>query len=160
MTVKLLTEHHLEFLSLKRGCTSSSESTLVKLPHCWKSHVAVQVASILKFMTRANASWRLTRVTVLCIRASRFIRCLVLIQSRMAGNHRNMTEKLVTGTQSINTNKQISRLIDIFTNLIDNFSNLIDIFSNLIDIFYSLLHTFTNLIDIFSNLIKLISSAI
>ena len=29
MTVKLLTEHHLEFLSLKRGCTGSSESTHV-----------------------------------------------------------------------------------------------------------------------------------
>ena len=40
MTVKLLTEHHLEFLNLKGGCTVSSESTLVKMPHCWKSHVA------------------------------------------------------------------------------------------------------------------------
>ena len=39
MTVKLLTEHHLEFLSLKGDCTGSSESTLVKMPHCWKSHV-------------------------------------------------------------------------------------------------------------------------
>ena len=39
MTVKLLTEHHLGFLSLKGGCTGSSESTLVKMPHCWKSHV-------------------------------------------------------------------------------------------------------------------------
>ena len=27
MTVKLLTENHLEFLSLKGGCTGSSEST-------------------------------------------------------------------------------------------------------------------------------------
>ena len=41
MTVKLLTEHHLEFLSFKGGCTGSSESTLIKMPHCWKSHVAV-----------------------------------------------------------------------------------------------------------------------
>ena len=40
MTVKLLTEYHLEFLSLKGGCTCSSESTLVKMPHCWKSHAA------------------------------------------------------------------------------------------------------------------------
>ena len=40
MTVKLLTEHHLGFLSLKGGGTGSSESTLVKMPHCWKSHVA------------------------------------------------------------------------------------------------------------------------
>ena len=37
---KLLTKHHLEFLSLKGGCTGSSESTLVKIPHCLKSHVA------------------------------------------------------------------------------------------------------------------------
>ena len=40
MNVKLLTEHHLEFLSLKGGCRGSFESTLVKMPHCWKSHDA------------------------------------------------------------------------------------------------------------------------
>ena len=40
MIVKLLTEHHLEFLSLKGGCRGSSESTHVKMPHCWKSHAA------------------------------------------------------------------------------------------------------------------------
>ena len=38
MIVKLLTEHHLEILSLKGGCTGSYESTFVKIPHCWKSH--------------------------------------------------------------------------------------------------------------------------
>ena len=43
MSVKLLTEHHLEFLSLKGGCTGLSESTLVKMPHCWKSHVDAQM---------------------------------------------------------------------------------------------------------------------
>ena len=43
MSVKLLTEHHLEFLSLKGGCTGSSESTLVKMPHCWKSRVAAHI---------------------------------------------------------------------------------------------------------------------
>ena len=46
MIVKLLTEHHLEFLSLKRGCTGSSESTLAKMSNCWKSHAAAQVISI------------------------------------------------------------------------------------------------------------------
>ena len=35
MIVKLLTERHLEFLSLKGGCRGSSESTHVKMPHCW-----------------------------------------------------------------------------------------------------------------------------
>ena len=39
MSVKLLTEQHSEFISLKGDCTGSSESTLVKMPHCWKSHV-------------------------------------------------------------------------------------------------------------------------
>ena len=34
MSVKLLTEHRLEFVSLKGGCTGSSESTLVKMSHC------------------------------------------------------------------------------------------------------------------------------
>ena len=38
MIVKLLTEQHLEFLSLQGGCRGSSESTLVKIPNCWKSH--------------------------------------------------------------------------------------------------------------------------
>ena len=38
MIVKLLSEHHLEFLSLKEGCRGSSESTHVKVPHSWKSH--------------------------------------------------------------------------------------------------------------------------
>ena len=33
MNVKLLTDHHLEFLSLKGGCTGSSVSTLVKMPY-------------------------------------------------------------------------------------------------------------------------------
>ena len=39
ITVKLLTEPHLRFLCLKGGCTGSSEFTLVKIPHFWKSHV-------------------------------------------------------------------------------------------------------------------------
>ena len=43
MTIKLLTEHHLAFLSLTGGCTGSYESTLVKMPHCWKSHVTAQL---------------------------------------------------------------------------------------------------------------------
>ena len=46
MTVKLLTEHHLEFLCLKGGCTGSSESTHVKMRHCWKSHVTAHVKYI------------------------------------------------------------------------------------------------------------------
>ena len=48
MDVKLLPEHYLEFLSLKGGCTGSSESSVDsdKMPHCWKSHVMAQVKSL------------------------------------------------------------------------------------------------------------------
>ena len=46
MVVKLLTEHHLEFLSLKGGCRGSSESTLVKMSNCWKSHATAQLFDI------------------------------------------------------------------------------------------------------------------
>ena len=38
MIVKCLTERHLKFVSLKRGCRGSSESKPVKMSNCWKSH--------------------------------------------------------------------------------------------------------------------------
>ena len=47
MSVKLLTEHRLEFVSLKGGCTRSSESTLVKM-HCVK-------AQFMMYWLRADA---------------------------------------------------------------------------------------------------------
>ena len=47
MTIKLLTEHHLEFLSFKGGCSGSSESTLVKIPHLWKSHVTAHMFCVI-----------------------------------------------------------------------------------------------------------------
>ena len=44
MSVKLLTEYHLEFLSLQGVCTGTFESTLNKMPHCWKSHVVAHLS--------------------------------------------------------------------------------------------------------------------
>ena len=43
MTVMLLTEQHLEFLSLRGGYLGSSVSILVKITHCWKTHVMAQL---------------------------------------------------------------------------------------------------------------------
>ena len=43
MSVRLQTDPHLEFLSLKGDYTGSYESTLVKMPHCSKSHVVAQL---------------------------------------------------------------------------------------------------------------------
>ena len=45
MVVKLLIKHHLEFLSLKGGYTGSSDSTLVKMSNCWKSHAAAHLVA-------------------------------------------------------------------------------------------------------------------
>ena len=53
MIIKLLTEHDLKFLNLKRCCTGSSESTLVKMPHCWKSHVTALCIFLQLTVTRA-----------------------------------------------------------------------------------------------------------
>ena len=44
MIVKHLTEHHMEFLSLRGGCRGLSKSTLVKMSNCWKSHAAAHLS--------------------------------------------------------------------------------------------------------------------
>ena len=53
MGANLLTEHHLEFLSLKGGCTGLSESTHVKMPQCWKlqdlSYIALYALYIVRY---------------------------------------------------------------------------------------------------------------
>ena len=43
MTVKLLAEQHLEFLSLKGSATGSTASIHVNMPDCWKAHVTAQM---------------------------------------------------------------------------------------------------------------------
>ena len=43
MIVKLLTDYHLEFLSLTGGCRGSTESTLDNISNCWKSHAAAYI---------------------------------------------------------------------------------------------------------------------
>ena len=50
MIVKLLSEHHLEFLSLKGGCRGLSGSTLVKMSNCWKSHALAHLPNIAEFL--------------------------------------------------------------------------------------------------------------
>ena len=54
MSVKLLNEHHLELLGLTEGCTGSSESTNVKIPHCWKSHVTAHIRNKRELSTVKN----------------------------------------------------------------------------------------------------------
>ena len=54
MTLTLLNEHHFEFLSLKGGCTGLSESTRVKMPHCWKSHITAHLHVLFYFQSYAG----------------------------------------------------------------------------------------------------------
>ena len=65
MIVKLLTEHHVEFLSLKGGCRGWSESTHVKMPQCWKSHAlahliisSITVTALLCFLIELIPLWQ------------------------------------------------------------------------------------------------------
>ena len=46
MSVKLLTERHLEFLSLKEAAQARLSLHLSKYHICWKSHVATQMFSV------------------------------------------------------------------------------------------------------------------
>ena len=64
MIIKLLTERHLEFLSLKGGCRGSSVSTLVKMSNCWKSHAAAQLFTVYNFHTYGT----LTDIQVAAVR--------------------------------------------------------------------------------------------
>ena len=63
MTVKLLTEHHLEFLNIKGGYKGSSEFTLVKMPHCLKPHatayiIVTHLLRVLIFLQWLQHTWR------------------------------------------------------------------------------------------------------
>ena len=56
MIGKLLTEHHLEFLSLTGGCRGSSKYTLVKMSNCWKSHAAAPLICGVLFLQMHTGS--------------------------------------------------------------------------------------------------------
>ena len=64
MTVKLLTEQHLEFISLKGGCTGSSGSIHVKMPHYHKSPVtahmlAYVILEVIKYFSGLSLNMQL-----------------------------------------------------------------------------------------------------
>ena len=54
MIVKLLTEHHLEWLRLKGGCRGLSESTHVKMSNCSKSHAAAHILCIITMIAKLS----------------------------------------------------------------------------------------------------------
>ena len=69
MIVSLVTEHHFEFLNLKGGWRGSSESTLVKMSNCCKSHAAAHIIiiSVLDTMSSVQGINRTNYVGYKCI---------------------------------------------------------------------------------------------
>ena len=67
MSVKLPNEHHLKFLSLKGSCKGLSESTFVKIPHCWKSHITAHLNKKTMQMTKRlqnYTAWKESRLVI------------------------------------------------------------------------------------------------
>ena len=93
--VKQLTEHNLEFLSLKGGCTGSSESTLVKILHCWKSRVTAHCILRTEIVSD-HWSLRLLTAVVVCGLLVLLIVCFVALRPKstamvMAGRSVHLT---------------------------------------------------------------------
>ena len=65
MTVKLLTEHHFEFLRLKGGCRGLDVSTLVKMPHCWNfscgGSISFETATVYFIVSLTNGNCTFSR---------------------------------------------------------------------------------------------------
>ena len=56
----------LEVLCLKGGCTGSSESTLVKMPHWWKSHAAAQFTQWMGLKVKISSFFVVVFVCLFC----------------------------------------------------------------------------------------------
>ena len=80
MIVRLLTEHHLEFLTSKGGCRGSSVSTFVKMSNCWKSHA----------LARGFSSDILTGITVFNCALHRLIHKSFVTTAHRAGEWRGL----------------------------------------------------------------------
>ena len=85
MIVKLLSEHHLEFLRLKGGCRGSSESTLVKMSNCWKSHAAARISCHLT--TSLNVSFKQNSQEWGCLSHQCLVLTVYLYQPQIQHKH-------------------------------------------------------------------------
>ena len=85
MIVQLLTEHHLEFLSLKGGCRGSPESTHVKMPHGWKSQALAQLTffQVIPSLSTFCIYAAIGVFILYILQATYFVACLTLDQKRL-----------------------------------------------------------------------------
>ena len=116
MNIKLRTKHHLEFLSIKGGCTGSSESRLVKIPHCWKSHVVAQLslssgdAKSYAYgvpMPFSSLCRHIYRSLTLCPKIKFSCFCLLLIFSKSTFSHNSFRNTIGSRSGPIKTSDLI-----------------------------------------------------
>ena len=86
MIVKLLTEHHSKFLSLKGGCRDASQSAHIKMTHCWKSRALAQILM-------SDFSWP-NQTGYVLFKLHKFVFILRLNQIDYAFNGRNQIDEL------------------------------------------------------------------
>ena len=89
MIVKLLTEHHLEFLSLKGG---SAESTPVKMSNCWKSHAAAHIMYLARLVQIFRKTTQISQFDVF-ISEDRWKNNTTLCQQETNCNHTIQSEE-------------------------------------------------------------------
>ena len=80
MSVKLLNEHNLEFLGLTGDCPGTSESALVKMQHCWKSHIQ----DLISFCYRLVTADRNETVDVIPSQSGRVVKAYKYYQTCIA----------------------------------------------------------------------------
>ena len=85
MSVMLLTEHHLEFLSLKGGNRGSSESTLVKMSKCWKLRATAYMEPVSKG-SFAQKSETIVEIVKIGIMMNSFCENILRFASGLGGN--------------------------------------------------------------------------
>ena len=89
MIVKLLSEHHLELLSLKGGCRGSSESSLVKMSNCWKSHALAHFCICQKAQISSVSAYMIENFPALIEKSPKIInlKLEIVFMKRYAPNH-------------------------------------------------------------------------
>ena len=95
MIVKLLTERHLEFLSITGGYRGPSESTLVKMSNCWKSRALAHLV----FLNKSNKTDRKAECICIIFTEDLFEQTLYLALKRLlyfAANDSFLTKYPIT----------------------------------------------------------------
>ena len=125
MIVELLTEHHLEFLSLKGGCRGSSESVLVKMSNCWKSHATAQftLGNVKAPMVTRTNWWWLISALVLAENGGKGKKNLYLLTYRGSYMSAHVLLNLLNELGKREKMRGLPSILSLFRNEFNKFNN-------------------------------------